>query len=279
METIYKIIPNIAESKRLIKTIDERLSPQHYSNPWPHPKGDEALIIYDTRLLGKHNEIEKYPSLTETEATKKGWYIHWFTGYQWSVGRFAKSRVKLEEAQYLYDLLSDTVLKDNRPLFRSLFFAFLSALYSLSETMKSVCEAQGGELSRFYEPHKKKIRNPKDLIGYLIQVVNRDKHNHENYFRYSATRYSIIIPNKYTTIVSAEGDFNLIDEGKKTFRRVFLGLGEGRYNMCLLGVPRMHSSLKVDTNDPVKVSGMALDYFEGLLFDAENIEKKRVENA
>ncbi|MBV5347912.1 hypothetical protein [Lamprocystis purpurea] len=280
---MYKRIASIREAQLVLDAINRCLGESRYAEPIPHPTREDALIIFRPEILGEcQSYLAAYPTLSDEQVVSEGWYLGPFPG------RFGKSRAKLEEAQHLFDYLSDPVTRDNRPVFRSLFFAYLATLYSLKESIQKVCAARDWELKAWWLYRKKELEAKGELLEYLIRIGNRDKHNHENYLRYPARIYGIQMSNtlppgwpagNYRLVMSGEGNFALMDEGKKTFRRIPLGLGSGLYVTELIGVPGKHLGTPIGESNIVTLCRLAKEYFEDILFTAENIDSATLSQA
>ncbi len=275
---MYKKLPSLEEARIALAKINECLGGGNYTDPIPHPTKNDVLLKFVPEDLSECQDIlVKYPTLTADQVGVEGWYIGYFSG------RFGKSRAKLEEAQLLYEALADPPVKDNRPVFRALFFAYLSTLYSLQESIQKVCEGRKGTLEEWWQLRSKELKAKNELLFCFNKIGNRDKHNHENFFRYPAKVYGINISTnlppgwpsgQYRVIMSGEGNFALFDEGKKTFRRIPLGLGQGQYTIELIGAPARHLGQPIVEYDVVALCRLAREYFEDILFQAEAIEKE-----
>ncbi len=276
---MYKKFSSYTEAHIANREVCDRLNYIDYSDCIPHPTKQEALLKYrPDMLIGCEDIFEGIPALTLDEAVAEGWYLGPFQG------RLGKTRAKLEEAQHLSDTLESPQIRDNRPVFRALFFAYISALYSLRESLKKVCPVYDGKLKDWWAVRIKELATRGELLSYLLEIGNRDKHNHENFLRYPANITYIKIsyqlppgwpPGKYPVVISGEGNFAMFDVGKKTFRRIPLGLSQGEYKVDLIGAPARHLGVAITDPDVLSLCRLVREYFEEVVFRAEQLELGR----
>ena len=92
----YILLRHKSEGCALIERIDQARGSDHWAEPNINPFDGRALVPWnDEYLADQLNLIDGMDSVTFDEAQDQGWSFGYFTG------RFAKARIKLEEAQHI----------------------------------------------------------------------------------------------------------------------------------------------------------------------------------
>lgn len=275
---IYRLFPTMADAWNAVEKINQALNYEGTAETWgepiEHPYGHEALIRFRPEFLNER-ALTVFAGTEEIdliEATRRDFYIGPFPG------RFGKARAKLEEAQFLHDDLSRHRLIPAAPLVRALFFAFLSTLYALKEVLKKTSMFKDNEVRAWWKLRQAELERKGEILQYLIFIVNRDKHNASSYISISAHIYNTQIlngelPNGTAEIrQSAEGMLAYTYPNTSKFRRIPVGTIDSRYSVTLIGAPHEHLGRAVNGSDLFEAAQIALEYFEQLVFDAEQLE-------
>lgn len=281
----YRLFPTIRSAWEAIAQIDRALNysgtGQTWGKPIEHPYNDAALIRYRPEMLNEE-ALAAFHGAEEIDledAARREFYIGPFPG------RFGKARAKLEEAQLLFDALSSQNSRPSAPVVRALFFAFLSTLYALRETLKKVSMARDNSLKPWWRLRQAELEKKGELLQYLLFVVNRDKHNASNYIGYRAHIYGTNIeasqiPAGTAEIrESAEGLLAYVHPNTPKFRRIPVGAVNAEYFISLIGAPNQHLGHTVNGGDLFEAASVALEYFEKTVFDAEVLEAAEVSSA
>lgn len=280
---VYRHFKSLQTAQEAIEKIDLAMNHagtgQTWGVPIEHPYRNEALVRYRPEMLNP-NALTAFDGTEEVdlqEAAKRDFYIGPFSG------RFGKSRAKLEEAQLLFDALLQQRSHPNQPVVRALFFGFLSTLYALRESLKRVCPAKGDALRSWWKQRQTELDKKGELLQYLLFVVNRDKHNASGYIHHHAKIFNIhykeneVPTGTVEVLQSAEGLLAIVYPGTPKFRRIPFGSMEGEFTVHLVGAPKFHLGKPVAGNNLFIASAVALEYFEQVVFDAEELELQRLQ--
>lgn len=280
----YCLFPTISAAWDAIQRIDQALNYEGTGQTWgvpiEHPYSQGALIRYRPEFLNDQ-ALAVFKDVQEidlAEAARRDFYIGPFPG------RFGKARAKLEEAQFLYDALAANRQIPAAPLVRALFFAFLSTLYALRESLKKTSMFKDNSVRTWWLARQAELEKRGELLQYLLLVVNRDKHNASCYINYNAHIYnSHIHPDEVPAgtaqiRLSAEGMLAYVLPNTPKFRRIPVGAMKARYFVTLVDAPAIHLGEPVNGSDLFNASQIALEYFEQTVFDAEQLEATDVKN-
>jgi len=283
--TTYRLFLTLSSAWAAIEKINSALkydgTMQTWGQPIEHPYSEGALVRYRPEMLNT-DALAAFDGTEEinlSEAARLDFYIGPFRG------RFGKARAKLEEAQFLFDVLASHKPMPAAPLVRALFFAFLSTLYAVQETLKKVSMSRDNNLRAWWRLRKAELERKGELLQYLLFIVNRDKHNPSSYIGYSAQFYGertlkSDIPEGTSHVqFSAEGMLAYIYPNTPRFRRIPIGTVNANYFVSLIGAPCKHLGQPVNGSDLFDASKIALEYFEQVVFDAELLEAAEVENS
>lgn len=278
---VYRLFKSIPAAREAIAKIDLSMNYTGTGQTWgaaiEHPYRNEALVRYRPEMLNAEALVafDGTEEINLQEAAKREFYIGPFPD------RFGKSRAKLEEAQLLFDALLQQSSRPNQPVVRALFFAFLSTLYALRESLKKVCMAKGEPLRSWWKQRQVELNKNGELLPYLLFVVNRDKHNASGYIHHVAKVFKVhyqeheVPPGTAEVRQSAEGLLAYVNPGTPKFRRVPFGTVEAQFTVQLVGAPCLHLGKPIAGADLFVASAAALEYFEEAVFQAENLEKQR----
>lgn len=278
---VYRLFSSIQAAWQAIEQVDHAHNyagtGQTWGVPVEHPYKDEALVRYRPEMLNADAQtaFAGTQEIDLEEAARREYYIGPFPG------RFGKSRAKLEEAQILFDALLEERSRPHQPVVRALFFAFLSTLYALRESMKKVSMAKGEPLRSWWKERQAELDKSGELLQYLLFVVNRDKHNASGYLQYQSRIYrsyyksAEVPPGTASIRESSEGQLAYVYPDTPKFRRIPIGTVEGEFFVQLVGAPALHLGQQVAGGDMFIACKTALEYFEQVVFDAEVLEKRR----
>ena len=274
---IYRLFQSMPAAWDAIEQINRAMNyqpPETWGEPIEHPYSNSALVRYRPELLNE-DALAAFVGSEEidlAEAARRDFYIGPFPG------RFGKARAKLEEAQFLHDSLSAHRQMPAAPLVRALFFAFLSTLYALREALKKTSMFKDNELRSWWRLRQAELEQKGELLQYLLLVVNRDKHNASSYIDISAHIYNAQVRNHELPLgtaqirQSAEGMLAYVYPNTPKFRRIPVGTVDARYFVTLIGAPSSHLGRTVNGSDLFEAAKVALEHFEQLVFDAEQLE-------
>ncbi len=257
---VYRLFSSIQAAWQAIEQVDHAHNyagtGQTWGVPVEHPYKDEALVRYRPEMLNADAQtaFAGTQEIDLEEAARREYYIGPFPG------RFGKSRAKLEEAQILFDALLEERSRPHQPVVRALFFAFLSTLYALRESMKKVSMAKGEPLRSWWKERQAELDKSGELLQYLLFVVNRDKHNASGYLQYQSRIYrsyyksAEVPPGTASIRESSEGQLAYVYPDTPKFRRIPIGTVEGEFFVQLVGAPALHLGQQVAGGDMFIVS-------------------------
>jgi len=212
----YVVFGSVELAEAFVSQLDlARGSNDRWDTPTIHPTTGQAVVGWcDDYLAPFKSQLEGQATLMPAEAQHQGWQFHAFFK-----GKFAKVRMKLEEAQLLFDGLKEWDGKTNVPVLRALFFGFTSALYAVGETMKATCAA--GDEKVWWKDTEQALKQHR-VTGALHQLNSADKHKLSGSpLGVTAKYFGAHLPAFPGAIsISAEGAFGIADAGTKRERRI-----------------------------------------------------------
>lgn len=263
----YILFHNESESRAFVdRILRARESDDWAVEPIVNPFDGRALIPWnDNFLADQRSLLDGMLALTFDEAQEQGWAFGHLTG------RFAKARVKLEEAQHIRVSLDAFDHKPNYPAYRALFFGLLSSLYAVKEALQQSSKKLGKEAQLWWETKFKEIKGD-PLLWLFYDLNNADKHSISSPLlrpRMNLRSYQGL--NLPGLIVSGEGVFVLVDKGTARERRVFFDNIEqidATFEVYLDISELSHMGEDV-TNLKLKAQlDLAIAYYENLVFEA-----------
>jgi hypothetical protein len=241
---------NALEAINRKKNWGENKGTTTWANPHKNQVSEEYIIPFDNNQIGDCIDLLKDGELVSKEqAITEGWYFGFFTG------TFAREREKLEDIHFIFDALIASYGKPNFPATRALVLSFLSACYSLKESLSKKIKPKYFE-SDFIDwwKIKKEQQNKKnELLKEYHVFMNTEKHggafsgqrsvikleprSHlsglkiENYHPHSDPR---------TMIISSEGAFMTAYSGTSMERRFPVGIHDAKYEIRVINAPEKH---------------------------------------
>ncbi len=181
-------------------------------------------------------------------------------------GPFAHARAKLEEAQLLQEALTAATPLPNFPVYRALFFGFLSATYALKEAIRQSCTRLGGEADAWFEEQFQRLKvDP--LVWAFYQMNNHNKHQPDDLPLRSCLQMRAIRisggPQGVRVVMSNEGILGILHEGTGRERVVALaGLADVDWQVVLEMPDRGIGGAATPLTEQV------LRFYEVLVFEA-----------
>lgn len=261
----YIMLDNKLEGKALIDRIDQARGSEHWAEPIINPFDGRALVPWnDDYLINQVHFIDGKDTLTFDEAQDQGWSFGYFDG------RFAKARVKLEEAQHIRVSLDGFDCNPNYPAYRALFFGLLSSLYGVKEALQKSCKKIKNTALSWWEEKFIEIKED-PLLWLFYDLNNADKHSlsspllrpHMKLYSYKGT----VPPG---LIMSGEGVFVAVDKGTARERRVFFDGVNAAFEVYLDVPVLYHKGQDVSGKGLKAQLDMAISYYEDLVFEARS---------
>lgn len=275
---VYAVIGDLDSAKYLVKKIDEY---KNFSGTWAepltHPTEQKCLIPIDwNQLKGCEELFSGHEIISRKEAKKRGWYFGPFTG------SLAREIQKLEDIHFLFDAVSQSYGSPNFPAVRSLILSFLSACYSLKESMKKKCLNQLSQsLADWWKEHERDLSSKDELLHQFERFMNTEKHGGALAGQLSeidleaTALVSGIIVREYplfadpqTLHISAEGAFMTAFRGTPMERRYPVGLHEAKYEVTVSNPPQTHLGQIISGTSLLQMLQLIRDYYANLVFDA-----------
>lgn len=259
----YILLANEPQATDLIRQIDESRGSDHWGEPNVNPFDGRALVPWnDEYLAGQAHLIEGKNSVSRDQAQDQGWAFGYFRG------KFAKARIKLEEAQQARAVLNIFDHSPNYPAFRALFFSLLSALYGVKEALSKATTRLGKDGKNWWSLKFREISDD-PLLKLLYDLNNADKHSIStpilrpgiNFYRYEGG----VPPG---TIISAEGMFFPVEVGTARERRVFLEGVDATFEVFFEVESLRHKGQDVSKMKVNEMLDLVLTYYEDLIFEA-----------
>jgi hypothetical protein len=276
----YAVIADKATAQSLIDKIDDRkkFSGGSWSEPLPHPTNSECLIPVDwSQLSGCEDLFSEYDLLSKQEAKRRGWYFGPFTG------AMARETQKLEDIHFLFDAVSQAYGSPNFPAVRALILSFLSACYSLKESLKKKSQNQlSDKLSLWWKKREYELSSQNDLLHQFERFMNTEKHGgalagqmSDIDLEATALITTLIVrefsgfADPKTLTISAEGAFMTAFAGTPMERRFPVGLHEAKYEITVSNAPQMHLGKSISGASLLQMLKIIRDYYANLVFDAK----------
>lgn len=262
----YILLENKFEGNALIDRIDQARGADHWAEPIINPFDARALVPWnDEYLIQQANLIDGMQTITFDEAQDQGWYFGYFDG------RFAKARIKLEEAQHIRVSLDGFDCNPNYPAYRALFFGLLSSLYGVKEALQKSCKKTGNDASSWWEEKFREIKADQ-LLCFFYDLNNSDKHSISSPFLRPHMKlygYKGVVPSGL--IISGEGVFVAVDKGTARERRVFFDGVNAAFEVYLDVPVFIHKGKDILGTGLKAQLDMAISHYEDLVFEARSI--------
>jgi hypothetical protein len=203
-----------------------------WAEPNVHPFENRALVPWHDGYLAQHsNLIEGVEQLSLEQARDQGFIFGRLKG------PFAHAQAKLEEAQLLQEALAGATPLPNFPVYRALFFGFLSATYALKEALRKSCKRLGGEAEAWFEDQFQRLKAD-PVVWAFYQMNNENKHQPDDlplrsYLQMRSLRVAGG-PQGVRVVMSNEGIIGILHEGTSRERVVALaGSGDVDWQVVL----------------------------------------------
>lgn len=232
-----------------------------WDHPNPHPFDDRALVSWNDQHLEQYTHlVQGIPNLSREEAIAQGWTFGWMRG------AFVHARQKLQEAQLLQEALENFSEYPNFPVYRALFFGFLSATYAIKEATRRTCDRFGPNANAWFEEKFQEIKST-PLLWCFYQLNNSNKHSPESIPLKSdmPRMYSVPFggPPGTTVITSNDGVFAIANAG--TPRERIHSISE---------YPEVHWYINLEAHEygiispATPLTSQVLNWYEDLVFEA-----------
>lgn len=258
----YLLFQDLLEALSLLEKLQEaRATASAWCEPDVHPFDGRALIRWnDTELASHLKLIDGIQQISEEEAIRQGW------AFGRLKGPFSHARAKLEEAQLLHEALSNMDGLPNFPVYRALFFGFLSATYAIKEAVRASCARLGAPANAWFEEKFKEIKANPAVWG-CYQLNNANKHAPDAIPLHSTIRKrSLHItggPPGARIVISKEGVLGVLYQGTSRERVVALdGIADIDWLVTL------DLSTHGIAGPATDIASQVLDFYVMLVFEA-----------
>lgn len=263
-------------------------STETWSSIYKNQTKNEWAIPFDERQIGDCIDLlNKGEKVRKEEAIARGFYFGSFTG------PFAREREKLEDIHFIFDALVSSYGKPNFPATRSLVLSFLSACYSLKESLNKKIKAAEFEVR--VEKWWKDKKSEQDQRGALLKeydiFMNTEKHGGQSSGQVSSIKLEPIAfmtslmvshhhphadPKSWT--MSSEGAFMTSYKDTPRERRFPVGIHEAKYEIRVLNAPKTHLKENIEGATFLDQMTLIRNYYMQIVFDAEIITGFRKDN-
>lgn len=185
-----------------------------------HPFDRRAVIPWNDDYLARYSHLtEGIETVSQEQAEQQGFLFGRLKG------PFAHARAKLEEAQLLQEALMDASNLPNFPVYRSIFFGFLSATYALKEALRKSCKRLGNEADTWFEDQFSRLKSD-PVVWAFFKLNNANKHEPDelplrSYLQMRNMRVSGGPPG-VQLVISNEGLIGILNAGTSQERVVSL---------------------------------------------------------
>lgn len=232
-----------------------------WAEPNVHPLDGFAVVPWNDDYLAQYSHLlEGIEQISQDQAKERGFIFGRLKG------PFAHARAKLEEAQLLQEALAGATPLPNLPVYRSLFFGFLSATYAVKEALRKSCDLLGKDAKAWFEGQFQRLKGD-SVVWAFYQLNNENKHNLSElplrgYFQMG--RVQIFGgPQGARVVMSNEGVIGILNEGTSRERvAALVGAADGNWQV-VLEMPS-HGV----TGPATPLTNQVLSFYEKLVFDA-----------
>ena len=160
--------------KSAVQFLDQLHREMRHKEVWAevnvHPFEKHAVVPWSDDYLTQYSHLIKdVAQISQEQAEQQGFLFGRLKG------PFAHARAKLEEAQLLQEALAEASPLPNFPVYRALFFGFLSATYALKEALRKSCKRLGSDAEVWFESQFKQLKDD-PLVWAFFQLNNQNKH-------------------------------------------------------------------------------------------------------
>jgi hypothetical protein len=258
------------------------------SGTWCNPHKNQTenlwLLTYDKQISDCKELLQPFEEIDLKTAVSRGWYFGPFKG------SLAREREKLEDIHFIFDSLLSSYGKPNFPATRAIALSFLSACYSLKESLKKKIKGTSlkTKLDKWWN-EKTKEQNIKNELLYSFHVyMNTEKHGGASVGQISeiellpvAHMTGLIITshhihaNPKTLEMSAQGAFMTAYENTVNERRFPVGLHDAVYEIRVKNAPKKHLGKRIENATFLDMMTLIRNYYMSILFEAESILGER----
>lgn len=165
----YLIFSSAMDCKKFLDQL-HALMQEHdiWAEPNEHPFDDQAIIPWNDEYLKNYRHLlQGVEEITLEVAQARGFILGRLKG------PFAHARAKLEEAQLLQAALTEVTPLPNFPVYRALFFGFLSATYAIKEALRKSCKRRGSLAEAWFDEQFKSIQS--DPLVWAFYQINMNR--------------------------------------------------------------------------------------------------------
>lgn len=287
----YFIFNDLEECKETLSKINKKrnITSGSWCQPHKNQTEDLWLLTYDGNQISDCREILiPFEEIDLKEAIKRGWYFGPF------VGSLAREREKLEDIHFIFDSLLSSYGKPNFPATRAIALSFLSACYSLKESLNKKIKGTSlkKELGKWWGERLKEQNMKKELLNSFHIFMNTEKHGGASAGQISeielhpvAHMTGLIITNHHihanpdTLEMSAQGAFMTAYENTPNERRFPVGIHDAVYEIRVKNAPKKHLGKEIENATFLDMMTLTRNYYMKILFEAESILGARNNNS
>ena len=285
--TTYFVFENKTECLKTVSEINKKRNGE-WSQPHKNQTENLWILPYNDQIKDCKEILQGFEEITRDEAIKRGWYFGPFTG------SFAREREKLEDIHFVYDSLLSLYGRPNFPAIRAMTLSFLSACYSLKESMNKKINGTSlkEKLEDWWKLKLKEQSKRNDVLNSFHVFMNTEKHGGASTGQISdiviepvARMTSLIVTNHHihadpkSLEMSAQGAFMTAYKNTPQERRFPVGLHEAVYEIRVKNAPKEHIGHNVQNATFLDFMTIIRNYYMSLLFEAETLIEERNNNS
>lgn len=259
----YLAFPSTEIAKSFLEQLHSAMQHREvWAEPNVHPFEDRAVIPWNDAYLARYSHLlEGIDQVSIEQARYQGFIFGRLKG------PFAHARAKLEEAQLLQEAMSNAAALPNFPVYRSLFFGQLSAMYALKEALKQSCKRLGVGAEAWFEEQFQCLK-AEPLVWAFYQMNNENKHKPEDLplRSYLQAMRGVQISGGAQgarIVMSNEGILGIVDEGTRRERVVALAGSADVSWQVVLEMPDLGIG-----GPATPLAEQVLRFYEALVFEA-----------
>lgn len=287
----YFIFDDLNKCNAVLSEINKRrnITSGSWCNPHKNQTEDLWLLTYDENQISDCKELlNSFEEIDSKEAIKRGWYFGPFKG------SFAREREKLEDMHFIFDSLLSSYGKPNFPATRATALSFLSACYSIKESLNKKIKGTSlkTKLDKWWNERIKEQNLKNELLNSFHIYMNTEKHGGASAGQISeielhpvAHMTGLIITNHHihanpkTLEMSAQGAFMTAYENTINERRFPVGIHDAVYEIRVKNAPIKHLGKKIENATFLDMMTLIRNYYMNILFEAESILGERKNNS